>query len=77
TYYPIRAAAKHAGVSERTVRTWLTGGIQLDGELIRLKSVRMDERLCIDERELDIFIALRRRNLERRERRHEKFSRED
>ncbi|GAI15784.1 unnamed protein product, partial [marine sediment metagenome] len=53
------------------------GGIQLDGELIRLKSVRMDERLCIDERELDIFIALRRRNLERRERRHEKFSRED
>ncbi|GAI28041.1 unnamed protein product, partial [marine sediment metagenome] len=59
------------------VRRWLDEGIQLDGELIRLQFVRIDERRCIKEQDLNVFISERRRTLENRERRHEKFTTKD
>ncbi|GAI20917.1 unnamed protein product, partial [marine sediment metagenome] len=49
TYYPIPAAAKHAGVSRRTIDRWIDKGIPIDGVLVRLQCVTIMYRRCIEE----------------------------
>lgn len=74
TYYPLRAAAKYAGVSKRTIRRWISAGFRVDEGRIHLQSTTVDGRVCIDELHLDAFLAVRRRFLEALEQKHEKFS---
>ena len=74
TYYPLRAAAKHAGVSKRTVYRWISEGIRVDAGPIRLKAIRIDGRICIEEHRLNAFLGARRRFLKAQDQRHEKFS---
>lgn len=74
TYYPLRAAAKYSGVSTRTIRRWISAGFCVDEGRIHLQSTTVDGRLCFEELHLDAFLAVRRRFLEAREQKHEKFS---
>ncbi|GAI06118.1 unnamed protein product, partial [marine sediment metagenome] len=61
TYYPIEAAAKHAGVRKRAVERWIAEGIQIDGVLVRLQCVTIENRRCIEEGCLHDFTAARHR----------------
>jgi len=81
TYYPIPAAAKHAGVSRRTIDRWIDKGIPIDGVLVRLRCVTIKDRRCIEEGCLHDFTAARHRYREDQKREHkrlqEKFTIED
>jgi len=74
TYYPIRAAAKHAGVSRRTIYRWIHDGLRLDNRWIRLQAVSIDFRTCIEENQLKSFLTARLKYREEQERRHEQFT---
>ena len=73
-YYPLRAAAKYAGVSKRTIRRWISAGFRVDEGRIHLQSTTVDGRVCIEELQLEAFLTTRCRFLEALEQRHEKFS---
>lgn len=74
TYYPLRAAAKYAGVTKRTIYRWMSEGIRVDGASIRLKSIRIDGRDCIEEHQLNTFLSTRLLSLDAQKQQHEKFS---
>ena len=75
TYYPLRAAARCAGVSMRTIYRWISKGIHT-GEYgrIRLRTVSIASHgTCIEESDLKAFIAARDRQQARQSSSHEKF----
>lgn len=76
TYYPMRAAAKYAGVSKRTLYRWINRGLYTEEYgRIRLQSVSIASRgTCVDETHLKAFVAARDSQLLLQAARHDKFT---
>ena len=74
TYYPLRAAAKHAGVSKRTIYRWIIEGIMIDGRKTYLTSKKIDSRICIEEYHLNTFLTARSKFHTSQKQQHEKFT---
>lgn len=74
TYYPYRAAAKYANVSPRTIYRWKVDGYLVSRGRIFLKVASINGRLCVEEGQLKAFLSARRKFLESKRKRHEKFT---
>lgn len=76
TYYPMRAAAKYAGVSRRTLYRWISRGLYTEENgRIRLRTTSIASRgICVEETQLKTFVAARDRQLLLQAARHDKFT---
>lgn len=74
TYYPIRAAAKLAKVTPRTIYRWMISGYRTERGVLHLNAEHIKGRECIEEKHLKAFIEQRRAHIEFSKAIHDKFS---
>lgn len=59
-------AAKIAGVKHSTLNSWISRGLRINGEMLRLPTTRYSRESGVSRNDLEWFLALRRKERERR-----------
>ncbi len=74
TYYPIKAAARLAQVTTRTIYRWMSLGYRTERGLLKLRAEYVKGRQCIEEKHLKAFVEQRRVHIEFTKAINDKFS---